>query len=88
MSAAETFRALHRDGTFVLVNVHDAGTAAFAQEAGAVALGTTSAGHAYSLGRRPAHPALRRLDRQRPATLTKRTQNEQRPRTRRGRCFD
>jgi 2-methylisocitrate lyase-like PEP mutase family enzyme len=51
MNAGQRFTELHRSGTFLLVNVHDAGTAALAEHAGAVALGTTSAGHAYSLGR-------------------------------------
>jgi 2-methylisocitrate lyase-like PEP mutase family enzyme len=46
------FRELHRSGTFLLVNVHDVGSAAVAEAAGAVALGTTSSGLAYSLGRR------------------------------------
>ena len=43
------FAAMHRTGTFLLVNVHDAGSAAIAQAAGAVTLGTTSSGHAYTL---------------------------------------
>lgn len=34
------FLARHRTGTFLLVNVHDAGSAAIAQAAGSVALGT------------------------------------------------
>ena len=57
-TAGETFRDLHSQGTFVLVNVHDAGSAIFAEAAGAVALGTTSAGHAYSLGRVDGEGAL------------------------------
>lgn len=52
------FQALHDEGTFLLVNVHDVGTAALAEAAGAVALGTTSSGHAYSIGRRDAEGAL------------------------------
>lgn len=55
-----TFHGLHQSGTFLLVNVHDAGTAALAQAAGAVALGTTSAGHAYSIGRDDGQGALSR----------------------------
>lgn len=51
MSTGQRFTDLHREGAFLLVNVHDPGTAAIAEHAGAVALGTTSAGHAYSLGR-------------------------------------
>jgi 2-methylisocitrate lyase-like PEP mutase family enzyme len=56
------FAELHQAGTFVLVNVHDAGSAVIAQAAGAVALGTTSSGHAYSLGRRDAVGALSRSE--------------------------
>jgi len=48
------FRDLHRSGTFVLVNVADAGTAAAVSEAGAVAIATTSAGHATTIGREDA----------------------------------
>lgn len=54
------FAAMHRAGTFLLVNVHDAGSAAIAQAAGAVALGTTSSGHAYTLARPDAAGALHR----------------------------
>lgn len=46
------FLELHQQGTFLLVNVHDAGAAALAESAGAVALGTTSSGHAYTHARR------------------------------------
>lgn len=46
------FEQLHRSGTFLLVNVHDAGSAAVAQAAGAVAVATTSSGHANTLARR------------------------------------
>jgi 2-methylisocitrate lyase-like PEP mutase family enzyme len=45
---------LHRDGTFVMVNVADAGTAAAVSEAGALAVATTSSGHATTIGRRDA----------------------------------
>jgi 2-methylisocitrate lyase-like PEP mutase family enzyme len=49
---ARAFRALHRKGDpFILVNVWDAGGARLAAASGAEALGTTSAGHAYTLGR-------------------------------------
>jgi len=51
-STGATFQQLHRSGTFLLVDVHDAGSAVIAERAGAVALGTSSAGHAYSMGRR------------------------------------
>jgi len=55
-----SLRQLHRAGTFVLVNVHDAGSAALAAAAGAEALGTTSGGHAYTIGRRDAAGAISR----------------------------
>jgi 2-methylisocitrate lyase-like PEP mutase family enzyme len=45
---------LHRSGTFVMVNVADAGTARAVCEAGAAAIATTSGGHAASIGRRDA----------------------------------
>ena len=45
------FVQMHRAGTFLLVNVHDAASAAMAEAAGAAALGTTSSGLAYSMGR-------------------------------------
>lgn len=57
-----TMRELHQSGTFLLVNVHDVATAALAQAAGAEALGTTSAGHAYTLGRRDGAQALSRAE--------------------------
>lgn len=63
MSAVhERFHDLHQSGTFLLVNVHDAGAAAVAEAAGAVALGTTSAGHAYSIGRRDGAAAITRAE--------------------------
>ena len=42
---------LHRAGTFVLVNVADAGTAQAVCEAGAAAIATTSSGHAATISR-------------------------------------
>ncbi|MEJ6398750.1 isocitrate lyase/PEP mutase family protein [Yoonia sp. 208BN28-4] len=49
---AETFRALHVPGRpFILANVWDAGTAKMLQSLGAQALATSSAAHAYVLGR-------------------------------------
>lgn len=46
------FRALHRRGDpFVLSNAWDAGSARMLAALGAQALGTTSAGHAFTLGR-------------------------------------
>lgn len=51
-SRAATFRALHdRDGTFVIPNPWDAGSARLLAGAGFRALATTSAGFAASLGR-------------------------------------
>jgi len=46
--------ALHQSGTFVMVNVADAGTARAVCDAGAVAIATTSSGLAATLGRRDA----------------------------------
>jgi 2-methylisocitrate lyase-like PEP mutase family enzyme len=45
------FMELHRSGTFVMVNVADAGTARAVCEAGASAIATTSGGHAATIGR-------------------------------------
>lgn len=45
------FRALHQNGCFVLPNPWDAGSARLLESMGFKALGTTSAGHAWSLGR-------------------------------------
>jgi 2-methylisocitrate lyase-like PEP mutase family enzyme len=56
------FADMHKQGTFLMVNVHDAGSAAIAESAGAVALGTTSSGHAYTLARRDAEGALSRTE--------------------------
>lgn len=56
----KSLRELHESGTFVLVNVHDAGSAALAAAAGAEALGTTSGGHAYTIGRPDAAGAITR----------------------------
>ena len=45
-------RALHRPGDpFVLANAWDAGSARMLVALGAQAIGTTSAGHAFTLGR-------------------------------------
>ena len=50
---AVTFRALHeRDGAFLLPNPYDAGTARLLAHLGFEALATTSAGFAFTLGRR------------------------------------
>ena len=48
------FMELHQSGTFVMVNVADAGTASAVCDAGAVAIATTSGGHAATIGRRDA----------------------------------
>lgn len=45
------FRELHADGTFVLPNPFDAGSARLLQSLGAVAVATTSSGFAATLGR-------------------------------------
>ncbi|MCB1017341.1 MAG: isocitrate lyase/phosphoenolpyruvate mutase family protein, partial [Acidimicrobiales bacterium] len=54
MDAGERFLDLHRSGTFVMVNVADAGTARAVAEAGAEAIATTSSGFATTIGRRDA----------------------------------
>ncbi len=58
----KTLHELHQEGTFLLVNVHDVGSAVLAQHAGAEALGTTSAGHGFSIGRRDAAGAISRAE--------------------------
>jgi len=50
---AEAFRALHRaQGTFVIPNPWDVGTARILTSLGFKALATTSAGHAFTIGRK------------------------------------
>ena len=49
-SVIEEFRALHESGCFVLPNPWDAGSAVYLQQLGFKALGTTSAGFAFSKG--------------------------------------
>src|SRR5437879_4029806 len=50
---AEVFRSLHqRDRAFIIPNPWDAGTARFLAQLGFEALATTSAGFAFSLGKR------------------------------------
>ena len=50
---AEVFRALHqRDRAFIIPNPWDPGTARFLAQHGFEALATTSAGMAFSLGKR------------------------------------
>ncbi len=48
---ATLFRSLHQDQPLVLANVWDGASVVLVQQAGALALGTTSAGVAWSLGR-------------------------------------
>ena len=54
MDSGTQFIELHASGTFVMVNVADAGTARAVCEAGAAAIATTSGGHAATIGRRDA----------------------------------
>ncbi len=61
VAKARAFRALHeRRGAFVIPNPWDAGTARILAAAGFEALATTSAGLAFSLGRRDAEGAISR----------------------------
>lgn len=53
MHIAEVFRGLHQRGNpFVLANAHDIGSTKVLTALGAQAIGTTSNGHAFTLGRR------------------------------------
>jgi 2-methylisocitrate lyase-like PEP mutase family enzyme len=54
------FRSLHQSGTFILPNPYDRGSARILQSLGFKALATTSAGHAFSLGRPDAPTSLSR----------------------------
>ncbi|MCW3782238.1 isocitrate lyase/PEP mutase family protein [Defluviimonas salinarum] len=57
----ERFRALHaREGAFVVGNAWDAGSARILTDIGFEALATTSAGYAFSTGRRDSFAALTR----------------------------
>jgi 2-methylisocitrate lyase-like PEP mutase family enzyme len=59
----EAFRALHeRPGAFVIPNPWDAGTARILTALGFEALATTSAGYAFSVGRRDSAAALSRAE--------------------------
>lgn len=51
-SAVKKFRAMHESGCFVLPNPWDVGTAIYLQHLGFEALATTSAGFAFSRGKR------------------------------------
>ena len=54
----QRFRRLHEEGTFLMPNAWDTGSALLLEAAGFEALGTTSAGIAYSLGKPDATGAL------------------------------
>ena len=59
----DIFRALHdADGAFVMPNAWDAGTARILASAGFPAIATTSAGYAFSTGRRDSEAALTRTE--------------------------
>src|SRR5947208_10480595 len=51
-SVTATFRTMHESGCFVLPNPWDVGTAIYLEHLGFEALATTSAGFAFSRGRR------------------------------------
>jgi 2-methylisocitrate lyase-like PEP mutase family enzyme len=55
MTTTDAFRALHREGTFVLPNPFDAGSARILEALGFAALATTSSGFAATLGRTDMH---------------------------------
>ncbi len=59
----DTFRTLHsRDGVFVMPNVWDAGSTRILTSMGFEALATTSAGFAFSVGKRDSFGALSRKE--------------------------
>ncbi|WP_299353629.1 isocitrate lyase/phosphoenolpyruvate mutase family protein [uncultured Shimia sp.] len=59
----QNFRALHaRDGAFVMPNPWDAGSAKLLAAAGFDALATTSAGYAFSVGKRDGEGGLSRTE--------------------------
>ncbi|MCB1341840.1 MAG: isocitrate lyase/phosphoenolpyruvate mutase family protein [Pseudooceanicola sp.] len=59
----EQFRAMHWDkGAFVMPNPWDAGTARILTQMGFQALATTSAGYAFSVGKRDSHAGLTRAE--------------------------
>jgi 2-methylisocitrate lyase-like PEP mutase family enzyme len=51
MERRKRFRAMHETGCFVLPSPWDVGTARMMQQLGFRAIGTTSAGFAWSIGR-------------------------------------
>lgn len=58
LSRVETFRALHAAGCFVMPNPWDVGSARLLAHLGFPAIATSSAGFAWSLGRRDNHVTL------------------------------
>jgi 2-methylisocitrate lyase-like PEP mutase family enzyme len=58
MTRAETFRALHKSGCFVIPNPWDVGSARVLEQLGFKALATTSSGFAWSIGRADNHITL------------------------------
>ena len=58
MTLGRRFRRLHEGGTFIMPNAWNAGSALLLETAGFEAVGTTSAGIAYSLGKVDATGAL------------------------------
>jgi 2-methylisocitrate lyase-like PEP mutase family enzyme len=59
---AERFQALHQQGCFVIANAWDAGSARILTHIGFQALATTSAGLAFTLGRKDARAAVSRAE--------------------------
>ncbi|MGI9628489.1 MAG: isocitrate lyase/PEP mutase family protein [Longimicrobiales bacterium] len=51
MHQTDRFRALHAEGTFIMPNPWDRGSARILEEMGFVALATTSAGHGRAIGK-------------------------------------
>lgn len=62
MAPFERFRALHETGCFVMPNAWDAASAAILAREGFAALGSTSAGIAWALGRRDGLGAVSRAE--------------------------
>ena len=58
LEKADAFKALHEGETFIIPNPWDAGSAVQLQEAGFKALATTSAGFAWTLGRKDGEVSL------------------------------
>src|SRR5437588_10677462 len=59
--SSATFRAMHESGCFVLPNPWDIGTAIYLQHLGFEALATTSAGFAFSRGKRDSSVPLDKM---------------------------